>query len=518
MKYVDLVDDLILMRIFAKLLNPSESDDSSDIHQVQCSACKINPIRHDDRFHCLECPTNYDLCGRCFEKRHKSDEHSTGHAMIHFKLANEFLGIQLTDVRGDLSLDNLLRLDTLKHEKHSEIKCDGVCNQKSIVGLRFKCDVCPNYNLCQTCAIKRRVTTKNHENDHPIVLTSNRIIPKIDFDDVELGEVLGRGGFGYVCIAKWKSKNKEVACKIIEVSSNSQTSKDLQRSFILELAAYRELSGPYILRTYAYAMNQIPASRIRSATTQYMILMELMARGSLQNLLENQPKQISLRRKLAMARQIASAMRRIHQHGIVHRDIRPDNILVTEDYIAKIGDMGIARIIEPNQQQTQIGCLQFMPPEFFINSSQGYYKCDDKLDVFTYGLTLNQLFTEVMHTSKVSPSANQITIQVKSPIFYDEIIGPCLSHDKTLRPTAIQIEQTLQLYEQTFAQTMLSDSYAKMNTKQKDQLFLQFYHKNQPKVQSFFKQQAVKERQIPVQIVHKQQQQQQPVDEPCRLS
>lgn len=510
------------MRIFSKLINNIENDDSSDIHHVQCSSCKSNPIRNHDRYHCLECLNQYDLCGRCFEERRQTENHLSGHAMIHFKLPNEFLGIRVNDINNDLSLNNIQRLDTLKYENHYEIKCDGICNDKYIKGLRFKCDLCPNYNLCQTCALKNRVATKNHQRNHPIILTSNHVIPKIDPDDVQLGEILGRGGFGYVCIANWKSKNKQVACKIIEISSNSQTSKDLQRSFLLELAAYRELSGPYILRTFAYATKQLPPNRIRSSLTQYMILMELMGRGSLQNLLENQPNQLSLRRKLTMARQIASAMRRIHQHGIVHRDIRPDNILITDDYVAKIGDMGIARVIQPNQQQTQIGCLQFMPPEFFADSSHGYFKCDQKLDIFTFGLTLNQLFTEIMHQSNVNPKGNQINIKVKSPIFYDDIIEKCLLSDKTSRPNAIEIEQTLSLYEQSFSQTMLTDSYTKMNTKQKDQLFLDFYRKNHSKVQSFVHRKVVKE--IPIEIVPKLKQsppnhdQQQPVDEPCRIS
>ncbi|CAF3515495.1 unnamed protein product, partial [Rotaria sp. Silwood2] len=61
---------------------------------------------------------------------------------------------------------------------------------------RFKCDTCPNYDLCETCAIENRICTKNHERNHPLILTSNRVIPKIDSNDFEMGEVLGQGGFG----------------------------------------------------------------------------------------------------------------------------------------------------------------------------------------------------------------------------------------------------------------------------------------------------------------------------------
>lgn len=218
--------------------------------------------------------------------------------------------------------------------------------------------------------------------------------------------------------------------------------------------------------------------------------MELMGRGSLQNLLEKQPNQISLRRKLSMARQISSAIRRIHQHQMIHRDIRPDNILITDDYVAKIGDMGIARVWDPNGKQTQIGCLQFMPPEFFKTSQDGSIKYDQSLDIFTYGLTLNQLFTETIHQSTFNSAGSTIHLKKQSPIFFDQIISKCLNDDPKQRPNALTIETTFEMYEQAFSQTMLTDSYARMNHKEKDQVFLIFYQNNQKKINLFIQQQA----------------------------
>jgi serine/threonine protein kinase len=313
---------------------------------------------------------------------------------------------------------------------------------------------------------------------------------------------------GYVCIATWRSKHRQVACKIIEVSGNSTDSSQLQRSFLLELAAYRELSGPYILRTFAYATRELPANRIRGSTTQLMILMELMSRGSLQNVLNNERNKLSLRRKLSMGRQIASGMRRIHQHGMIHRDIRPDNILINDDYIAKIGDMGIARVIDPTVQQTQMGCLQFMPPEFFHHSENGHINLDEKLDIYTYGLTLNQLFTETMHDAKFNSSGSRITITKQSPIFYEDIILKCLDNDSKRRPTATEIEKTLEFYEHAFSETMLTDDYTKMNQKEKDQVFIQFYDKNKLRIQRFVKEQFPQQfpREIPIEISHKKNQ------------
>ncbi len=196
-----LVDDVFLMGILAKLINNSKSDhhnDSEYVHDAKCASCKMKPIRHVDRYHCLECSSSpgYDLCGRCFEKRRQTGEHISGHAMVHFKLPNEFLGIQVNNVDNEVTLNRLKQSNTLRNEQHDGIKCDGVCQQKSIIGLRFKCDECPNYNLCETCAIKKRVCTKSHQKEHPLILTSNKVMPKIDPDEIELGDVLGRGAFG----------------------------------------------------------------------------------------------------------------------------------------------------------------------------------------------------------------------------------------------------------------------------------------------------------------------------------
>jgi len=97
---------------------------------------------------------------------------------------------------NDIHLNKLKLLNTLQYEQHDGIVCDGICNKKNFVGLCFKCDDCPHYNLCETCALNKHVCTKMHKRDHPIILTSNRVIPKIDPDDIEIGEVLGRGAFG----------------------------------------------------------------------------------------------------------------------------------------------------------------------------------------------------------------------------------------------------------------------------------------------------------------------------------
>lgn len=310
--------------------------------------------------------------------------------------------------------------------------------------------------------------------------------------------------------------------KVIEAAPNSKFSDKLQQSFIDELAAYRELSGPYIIRTFGYATKLTHEHDIRGPTKQFFIIMEFMSRGSLQNLLNRQPNQVSLRRKVTMARQIASGMRRIHQHRIVHRDIRPDNILVDEKYTAKIGDMGIARELDPTKRHTEIGCTEFMPPEFFCRSADGRVQCDEKLDIYTYGLTLNQLFTECFHGFRLLPQSCEITLHKQSPIFFEEIIYPSLNQDPKRRPTAAEIEKTLEVYEQAFNETMLSDTYIAMDTKEKDRKFTEFYQKHRRLIQKVLNEKLPSEIKesvpIPIHHISPSSPHAKPADANCRMS
>ena len=127
---------------------------------------------------------------------------------------------------------------------------------------------------------------------------------------------------------------------------------------------------------------------------------------------------------------------------------------------------------------------------------------------YTYGLTLNQLFTETMHDAKFNSSGSRITITKQSPIFYEDIIFKCLDNDSKLRPTATEIEKTLEFYEQAFSETMLTDNYTKMNQKEKDQVFIQFYHKNKLRIQRFVNEQFPQQfpREITIEISHKKHQ------------
>ncbi|CAF1383660.1 unnamed protein product [Didymodactylos carnosus] len=389
------------------------------------------------------------------DKRKEGRQHRSGHPMAHYKLPNELFGVKYDD--SDVTLKNLQQ--KYADEINEDITCD-VCLQERFKGLRFKCDTCPNYDICQQCMDSEK-TSKNHKLDHPVIVITNNYLPQIDRNDIEFKEedFLGGGAFGKVYKAKWLSKKLTVACKVIH--AKAEQVRRLALDFLKELAAFKELSGAFILKIYGYAIQ-----KLQNDDLIFMLITEYMDKGSLSSVIYKED--ISLRRKIEMAANIASGMRKIHQHGMIHRDIKPDNILVSSNYTAKIGDMGIARMMHPDVALTHIGPQLFMPPEFYRNDY------DQKLDIYTFGLTLNELFTETKH--KFNMGNGEKTLTKQSPIL-SELIARCIDSDPSQRPTAYELEKSLEVYDRGFNELVLKRhlSYITWSNEKKNKAFMQFY-------------------------------------------
>lgn len=169
------------------------NSDTGEKHNVQCSSCNENPIE-SDRYKCLNCE-NINLCGGCFESRRESSKHKSGHAYVHFKSPGELFGQSVKE--SDVTYAKLKEASA--NDVHESISCDGGCESTSIKGLRFKCDTCPNYDLCQHC-VDRGATTKTHQSSHPLIVIPRRAIQQIPVEDIELQAEIGSGAFGMYCI------------------------------------------------------------------------------------------------------------------------------------------------------------------------------------------------------------------------------------------------------------------------------------------------------------------------------
>src|SRR5437764_3483155 len=157
-----------------------------------------------------------------------------------------------------------------------------------------------------------------------------QLSPGTRFGPYEIVELVGAGGMGEVYRAQDTRLKRDVAIKILPESFCADESR-LAR-FELEAQSASALNHPNILTVYDIGTNgQAP----------YMVA-EMLEGESLAARLRS--GKLSLARALDFARQIASGLAAAHAKGIIHRDIKPDNLFITRDGRIKILDFGLARI------------------------------------------------------------------------------------------------------------------------------------------------------------------------------
>lgn len=206
-------------------------------------------------------------------------------------------------------------------------------------------------------------------------------MPTVDIREIHLGRVLGEGGFGKVYFAHWRGQ--EVAVKVASWGPSAAplpgqrldnaVQAQVAREFSRELSLMRDVPPhPNLLRPLA-ACVEPPA---------LALVMEICARGSLFSLIHSSTTFLSWKRILGMLVGAARAVEHLHAHGVVHRDLKSANFLVSSDWSCKIADFGLSRVAVVGQTMTGgIGTFQWAAPE--VLSHQRY---SEKADVYSFGI------------------------------------------------------------------------------------------------------------------------------------
>lgn len=157
-------------------------------YSARCIGC-VSASLSGEFYKCLQC-LNYELCPACFEKRYESRGHISGHAFARFLTPGELFGETIN--RVDVTLEKVKV--KFNDENHEHVTCDG-CGTGPLIGPRFKCDHCYDYDLCINCVNVGKIS-KTHDRTHSVVLISSARLLKIDWSDIELMNELGSGAFG----------------------------------------------------------------------------------------------------------------------------------------------------------------------------------------------------------------------------------------------------------------------------------------------------------------------------------
>jgi serine/threonine protein kinase/tetratricopeptide (TPR) repeat protein len=201
-----------------------------------------------------------------------------------------------------------------------------------------------------------------------------------DFGDYELLEVIGRGGQGVVYRARQKSLNRTVALKVIGLG-HWATEAHLKR-FRREAEAAARLDHPCI----------VPIHEVGEHEGSCYFSMNLVEGSQLDDVAKREP--MPLRRAVELIGKLARAVHYAHEHGILHRDIKPGNVLLDRNGEPHLTDFGLARLVETESTVTRtlevLGTPSYMAPEQAVGNNDAI---SNATDVYGLGAVLYQLLT-----------------------------------------------------------------------------------------------------------------------------
>lgn len=253
----------------------------------------------------------------------------------------------------------------------------------------------PTHALCLADSEEARRIDQNKE--PPFVLPETYLRTQLQVGDtlggrrndrIEILSLAGRGAQATVFHARDHRLARDIAVKQARVSGASALSK-MQERFEAELRLSSQVTHAHVLQVYDCGELE--------AGTPYVVL-EWMEHGDLGRLLDSawrQGLQLPIAHVQYYALSIASAMRAVHAAGIVHRDIKPGNVLIRGDGVAKLTDFGIAQgTTDRGSGHTEtgrtVGTLGYMAPEH-LSGVPG-----TQSDVFSFGVTVFQLLTAAL--------------------------------------------------------------------------------------------------------------------------
>ena len=199
------------------------------------------------------------------------------------------------------------------------------------------------------------------------------MVGKILGNRYEILEKIGTGGMATVYKAKCKVLNRKVAIKILK--DEFANDAEFIKRFQIEAQSAASLSHQNIVSIFD----------VGKEGTMHYIVMELIEGKTLKEII-TEKGQIPWRDSVKIAAQIASGLSQAHKNHIVHRDIKPHNILITKDGVAKVTDFGIAKAVSNstiNAFGSTIGSVHYFSPE---HARGGY--TDEKSDIYSLGVVL----------------------------------------------------------------------------------------------------------------------------------
>src|SRR5438094_1484619 len=228
----------------------------------------------------------------------------------------------------------------------------------------------PNTISCPRCGLPVDIGDAEPLSRVPCPACGERVRIARSFNHFELHETLGTGGMGTVYRARDTQLDRDVALKLLRKDLGPEYGNQLQQ----EARITASVNHPHVVQVFSFGHDH----------DQYYLVMELVDRGTLDDLMAEQ-KKIPEADVLRTGIEVARGLRAAYQKGLIHRDVKPANILFNEEGMAKISDFGLAGIVEPQTQTSGAiwGTPYYVAPERLNNQPE-----DARSDIYSLGATL----------------------------------------------------------------------------------------------------------------------------------
>jgi serine/threonine protein kinase len=245
------------------------------------------------------------------------------------------------------------------------------------------------------------------------------------FPQLDVLSLIGRGGMGVVYKARQKSLHRHVALKLLAPERAGDPM--FARRFASEARSLAALNHPHIVGVHDFG----------EAGGYFYLLMEFVDGVNLRQLIQS--RRMSPDEALEIITPVCEALQAAHDRGIVHRDVKPENLLIDRKGTVKIADFGIARMldeppaegsVEGPAEQAAAHTLAVGTPDYAAPEQRAAAACDHRVDIYSLGVVLYEMITgQRPDKGQITPPSKRTGVDMR----IDEVVLKALSAEPDQR-------------------------------------------------------------------------------------